>query len=60
VIKSLDYRDGFIGDQLVSCYLKMGSTQDAHLLFDEMPDKDFVSWNSLVSGFSKVDNLVTA
>ncbi|CAL5201761.1 unnamed protein product [Lathyrus oleraceus] len=57
VIKSLDYRDGFIGDQLVSRYLKMGATQDAHLLFDEMPDKDFVSWNSLVSWFSKSGQL---
>lgn len=57
VIKSLDYRDGFIGDQLVSSYLKMGATQDAHLLFDEMPDKDVVSWNSLVSWFSKSGQL---
>ncbi|XP_057446572.1 pentatricopeptide repeat-containing protein At5g40410, mitochondrial [Lotus japonicus] len=57
VIKSLDYRDGFIGDQLVSCYLNMGATPDAQLLFDEMPNKDFVSWNSLVSGFSKRGDL---
>ncbi|XP_027344007.1 pentatricopeptide repeat-containing protein At5g40410, mitochondrial [Abrus precatorius] len=57
VIKSLDFRDGFIGDQLVSCYLNMGSTPDAQNLFDEMPYKDFVSWNSLVSGFSKKGDL---
>ncbi|KAJ1430726.1 Tetratricopeptide-like helical domain superfamily [Sesbania bispinosa] len=57
VIKSLNYRDGFIGDQLVSCYLNTGATPDALLLFDEMPNKDSVSWNSLVSGFSKRGHL---
>ncbi|KAG4958121.1 hypothetical protein AAZX31_15G253900 [Glycine max] len=57
VIKSLDYRDGFIGDQLVSCYLNMGSTPDAQKLFDEMPHKDSISWNSLVSGFSRIGDL---
>ncbi|KAL5078018.1 hypothetical protein RYX36_017002 [Vicia faba] len=57
VIKSLDYRDGFIGDQLVTRYLKTGATRDAYLLFDEMPDKDVVSWNSLVSWFSKSGQL---
>nr|XP_029150980.1 pentatricopeptide repeat-containing protein At5g40410, mitochondrial isoform X3 [Arachis hypogaea] len=57
VIKSLNFRDGFIGDQLVSSYLNMGLIHDAEKLFDEMANKDFVSWNSLVSGFSKMGHL---
>ncbi|KAK4253679.1 hypothetical protein QN277_010321 [Acacia crassicarpa] len=57
VLKSLNYRDGFIGDQLVSSYISLGFADDAEKLFDEIPHRDLVSWNSLISGFSKRGDL---
>ncbi|KAK9053559.1 hypothetical protein SSX86_024633 [Deinandra increscens subsp. villosa] len=54
VIKSLNYNDWFIGDRLVSLYGRLGFINDAHNLFNEMPNKDLVSWNSFISLFSQM------
>ncbi|KAL9812651.1 Pentatricopeptide repeat-containing protein mitochondrial [Arabidopsis thaliana] len=40
VVKSVSYRHGFIGDQLVGCYLRLGHDVCAEKLFDEMPERD--------------------
>ncbi|KAF8405479.1 hypothetical protein HHK36_010385 [Tetracentron sinense] len=52
-IKSVKYSHGFIGDRLVAAYVKFGCMDDARRLFVEMPDKDLVSWNSMISLHSR-------
>ncbi|KAF9602682.1 hypothetical protein IFM89_030570 [Coptis chinensis] len=46
---------GFIGDMLVDTtligmYLKFGNVDDAFRLFDQIADRDVVSWTAIISG----------
>ncbi|KAK7337791.1 hypothetical protein VNO77_18378 [Canavalia gladiata] len=41
----------FVWNSLLSMYTKCGKLQDAVKLFDHMPVKDAVSWNTIISGF---------
>eukprot|EP01018_Ginkgo_biloba_P025338 Gb_35268 [translate_table: standard] len=44
--------DIFVGNALIAMYAKCGGIEDARQVLDEMPDKDVVSWNSLIAGFA--------
>ncbi|XP_058083625.1 pentatricopeptide repeat-containing protein At2g46050, mitochondrial [Magnolia sinica] len=39
-----------IQNQLLNMYLKCGDFVDAHKMFDEMPNRNVVSWNIMISG----------
>ncbi|XP_020212278.1 pentatricopeptide repeat-containing protein At3g05340 isoform X2 [Cajanus cajan] len=41
----------FVWNSLLSMYSKCGQLQDAVKMFDHMPVKDTVSWNTMISGF---------
>lgn len=43
--------ENFIGNALVTLYSKCGKLLDADRAFNEMPHKDLVSWNAILSGY---------
>ena len=45
--------DVFVGNAIVDMYAKCGMMDEANKVFDRMMVKDVVSWNAMVTGFSK-------
>ncbi|KAH7421531.1 hypothetical protein KP509_13G062400 [Ceratopteris richardii] len=41
----------FLGNALISMYAKCGALADAQNVFDELRNKDVVSWNALAAGY---------
>ncbi|KAL5544861.1 hypothetical protein UlMin_008645 [Ulmus minor] len=45
--------DVFLGNALVGMYGKCGCLEEAVQVFEEMPERNLVSWNSMLRGFSE-------
>lgn len=46
-------KDVFVGNALISMYGKCGYVEKAVQLFDSMPERNLVSWNSVIRGYSE-------
>lgn len=46
-------RDVFVGNALVDMFLKCGDAEFAHKMFDGMPVKNVISWNSMILGLAQ-------
>ncbi|KAL5710621.1 hypothetical protein ACHQM5_021162 [Ranunculus cassubicifolius] len=64
-LHSLSLRMGFcfelfVGSNLGDMYSKCGALVDGLRVFEEMPNKDEVSWTAMIDGFTKNGNFVEA
>ncbi|OWM70624.1 pentatricopeptide repeat-containing protein At2g33680 [Punica granatum] len=44
-----------IANGLINLYAKCGRLKKAHLVFDALPQRDLVSWNCLINGYSQLE-----
>lgn len=43
----------FVGNALITMYSRWGALDEAGRVFDEMPTRDLVSWNAMLSGYAQ-------
>lgn len=43
----------YVGNALITMYSRWGRLAEARRVFDEMPNKDSVSWNAILSGYTQ-------
>lgn len=46
----------FVGSSLVDMYGKCGSVVDAETVFNELPERNLVTWNSMIGGYAAQGN----
>lgn len=53
ILQSRFLSNVFVGNSLIDMYAKCGSLQDARVLFDKLQNRDIVTWNAMIAGYSQ-------
>jgi pentatricopeptide repeat protein len=56
VLESEFYSDGYLGNALIDMYAAFGRLKDALKVFSALPERDRISWEALMAGFSLQGN----
>ncbi|KAK7854238.1 putative pentatricopeptide repeat-containing protein [Quercus suber] len=51
-VKTIYNKNIVVGNALIDMYAKCGSIKDARTIFDTLNERDEVSWNTMISGYS--------
>ncbi|KAL4585733.1 hypothetical protein LXL04_010357 [Taraxacum kok-saghyz] len=51
VLKSKVGLDITVVNSMIAFYFKRGNTDNAHKLFDHLPERDVITWNTMISGY---------
>ncbi|GAB4850090.1 hypothetical protein Ancab_029389 [Ancistrocladus abbreviatus] len=60
IVKSSDVADQVLHNALLRFYSECGNVDGAVRVFDKMPDRNVVSWNSLIASFLSHDKMLEA
>lgn len=52
--------DVVIGSTLIDMYTKCGSMEEAHKVFDNLPNRNVVSWGAMIAGYTQLGHGLTA
>ncbi|KAL5786462.1 hypothetical protein ACOSQ2_008854 [Xanthoceras sorbifolium] len=52
ILTSFEYSDRFLINNLLTMYARCGSLLYARRVFDKMPDRDLISWNSILAAYA--------
>lgn len=53
--ESIFVADRYLQNTLINMYVECGSLKDARGVFDQMLDRNVVSWTAMISGYAKQD-----